>query len=631
MICGRCGAYADNVSLVCDQCGSLLSRPKEPEQDIQSFRQGKSQTSQKAGHDRVETDDIPVYGENDDQKNAHPDKQTPLHTNRSHHRRRLRKYEHEAGRPERRRGMPYTTGMPEAYLNRKNIKVRNPLSKHTVNWAIVFVAAVSVMLITAVAGFFYLTRTLQGQVIMARYNRATDSQAVWIVAEERLNEGYISEAITMLEQAWSMDQEKDPPIDHVDGLLLLCQAYEAGERLVDAVTLYTLLYQTIVPSRPEPYNHMIRIMLDNGEDREAGELMKTAYEKTQWETFRQRRIDLLPRTPETSLPSGRYSELKAVEFFSPQGYDVYYSNDADAVLPDEGLLYTDPIPLDEGITSFKVVCVSGRLIRDPMTTSYTIYLPSPSAPKARLAPGAYSKRQKVHLYTIDEDKNVRFYYTLDGSEPDIYDSPEYTGEAIALHTGNVNLKAIAVNTLGKISYAMDVKYRIDVKPYPEKVYDRTDTFGAFELMKTDWSVLQEQFGMETGIEEITIRGFNDPCRQYQYPWGYMTACVDKAGKTWNICQTVMNKAVCSLPRGIQFGDSSEAVTARFRDCTQPPGISGNRGLYYSDTGMGRFYRLSDHESMVKYTCLSQDGNVLSLEFFFADNHLTSVKHEYIVN
>lgn len=636
MICERCGAYVDDTSLVCFKCGSLLSRRKEPSQGVDAIRQGREGRPipdlkpPKPAHDaRPVNENGGLYGDFDLNKGTPSLLPEKLKSNRSRHSRKLRSFERDAGRPQMRRGVPSVTGGISVASVRKSVKPHNPVSRHSINWAKVAVACAAAVMLMIIGGYLYLTRTLQGQIVMARYDKAQDSQAMWIVGESYFDQGYITKAIETFEKAREMDMAKDPPVDNIDGLLLLGAAYEAGDRREDAEVLYELLYKQIVPSRPEPYRNLIRMMLDREEDREAGELMLKAFENTGVLTFRQQRTDLLPKSPETNLSAGRYTDFKDVEFTSPQGYDIYYSVEPEAVLPDEGTLYTGPIRLEEGTTTFHVVCVSGRLVSDPMTTSYTVYLPSPSSPKARLAPGAYSRKQKVHLYSVDKGEELKFFYTLDGSEPTVADAPEYTGEAIQLPTGNVTLKAITVNSYGKTSFVMEINYRIDVKPYPQKVYDKTDVFASFELMKTNLETFQEQFGPGVEAEQTeVVRGFEEPCRRFDYDWGHILVGQDRVNKKWYLIRIESGTALGGLPRNIEFGMSSEEVISKFRDGTQLPGASGVRGLYYSDSGMGRYYPLGDDKAMIKYTCRHTDGNALSLELYFTGDKLNGYKHWY---
>ena len=93
---------------------------------------------------------------------------------------------------------------------------------------------------------------------------------------------------------------------------------------------------------------MIRILLATGREPEAGELMQTAYQMTGQVTFRNQRTELLPTAPSVDLIAGYYEEKKTITLTSAQGYDIYYTFDAEAELPQDGVRYTEPLVLDEG-------------------------------------------------------------------------------------------------------------------------------------------------------------------------------------------------------------------------------------------------------------------------------------------
>ena len=636
MICQRCGAYVDNTSLVCVKCGSLLPRKKESVPGIDNIRQGKATAAVKRSAPGELPAESKIYGEEDNfgVPSAGVGKTSDaLKTGRSRHNRKLRSYERDAGRPHMQRGVPLNTDsihMPPIHRREKTV---NPISKRSVNWAKLAVAMLGVVLLVMLGVYFYLNNTLNGQVILARRDQATDSQAYWLLGEEYLNQGYITDAVDAFEKAREMDLEKTPAVDNIDGLLLLGAAYEAAARPKDAQALYTTLYEQIVPSRPEPYRNIIRLLMEQGLDREAGELMQKAFEKTGVLTFRQQRTDLLPKTPTTNLAAGRYDlakdlAYKSLEFSSSQGYDIYYTLDADAVLPQEGTLYTGPIELTEGNHYYRLVCVSGRLVSDPLSASYSVYLPLPPAPKSRLSSGTYTKRRTIYIYPSDGDEKCDLFYTMDGSEPNVEDSPQYTAEGIIPPSGKVKLKMIARNSLGKVSNASEVGYEFNVKPYQKPVYNNKDVFGEFELLKTDIATFEARFGKGSEVSEETLRGFDENCRRITYPWGNILIGRDRAKRNWVLVQVEMNTEICALPRGIRFGNTAQSVMDEFRDSTQPAGMSGNRGMYYSDTGVGRYINLGEGEGMIRYTCRHADGNTLGLEIYLMNDKVTKVKNWY---
>ena len=134
---------------------------------------------------------------------------------------------------------------------------------------------------------------------------------------------------------------------------------------------------------------------------EAADMMLKAYQNTDKESFRLEREDYIPETPQTSLNAGRYeiSKLEGnVHLTSPQGYDIYYTTDDSAQLPEEGILSTDGsfVPT-EGTVNLRAVCVSGDLVSDELSVNYSFYYPSPPAPKCNLAPNTYRKLREVSL------------------------------------------------------------------------------------------------------------------------------------------------------------------------------------------------------------------------------------------
>ena len=130
-------------------------------------------------------------------------------------------------------------------------------------------------------------------------------------------------------------------------------------------------------------------------------MMRLAYANTKRENYRLQREDYIPEMPEVNLQAGRYeiSNMKEdILITSPQGYDVYYTTDDNAVLPQEGLLAEDGkiVPV-EGSIKIRAVCVSGDLVSDPLAVSYTFFYPTPPAPKSNLAPNTYKSLRTVNL------------------------------------------------------------------------------------------------------------------------------------------------------------------------------------------------------------------------------------------
>ena len=138
--------------------------------------------------------------------------------------------------------------------------------------------------------------------------------------------------------------------------------------------------------------------------------MQTAYEMTGLTSFNTQREELLPSAPSVGTTAGNYEESKNLVLSSAEGYDIYYTFSETAVLPDEGVLYTEPIFITEGTWKLRAVAVNGNLVSDELNGTYRVVLPSPGTPGCNLAPATYQKRQRVRLRLNqdDEDKIALF-------------------------------------------------------------------------------------------------------------------------------------------------------------------------------------------------------------------------------
>jgi len=613
MLCERCGAYVPDDALTCDSCGTYLASARPRGQGMDSLRQGKApQRTATALDTRTGSH---VY----DEKGRVPSREeVPYQVHRGEDQRRSqrksRRLEEDAGRPNVKKGLPNPGSGARRQVRAQRVKPHH-VQKHMINWAHVSIAIVVLLLAAVVGAFFYLRETLPGQKMMIRAGQEGSCEAYWQVGEEYLAQGYLDKAIECFLIAREMEQDQDPPTDNIEGLLLLGSAYEAAERMEEAEALYVDLYTKLVPSRPEAYKSMIRLLLAQDRGPEAGELMKLAYEKTGMTSFRMQRDDLLPDSPETNLTAGRYSEKRKVELSSPEQYQVYYTTDPQAQLPQDGILYEAPIQLDEGTTAVRAVAVNGDLVSDPLNVSYTVIMPSPASPYIRLAPKEYKRRQSVYISPGDKNENVTIYYTIDGSTPDA-DSPIYTGEPVALPTGRVTMKAIAVNEYGKSSHAREVSWKISVKPYPKEEFTQNDTFKDFQLMKTTQDEFQSKYGKGTNETLVKVEGFEEACKQYTYDWGYAVFGRATTG-VWMVCQVHMTQKLCAGPRDTGIGDGLDEIIGKFKDMNQLESPSGNRGLYdIEDKGKGKLYKLADGNYSLQYRCITSDSSTIDLIYHF---------------
>lgn len=623
MLCPHCGAYAGENDILCPGCGTLLNHGENHDEGVRAIRQGR-RARENAGaapkpapaadggasrtfseQPRQTSTDIPLMA--DHQVFNADGEPMPVGYDR----------------PTRTTYGDTTRVQPmSAAASRR----RHTVTRRMVNWTHVGIAMFLLLMVAVVGVYLFLDKTDDGQRIMARMGKDASSAAMWEVGEEVLGTGDIDRAITMFESAREKDGEENI---NVSGLLTLGSAYEAAGRVDDAETLYREIYTDIVPSAPEAYRNVIRILLASDRQAEAGELMQTAYEQTGSNTFRQQRMELLPQTPTVDKTAGYYNQKQYVNLTSPQGYDVYYTFDDEAVLPDEGTLCTGTLYLEEGVWNLRAVAVSGELVSDPLSASYKVFMPSPQVPGYSLAPGTYERRQRIWLRPgkdNEKDTDITIYYTIDGSTPDA-DSPVWTGEPFYLPAGNVTLKAVAVNGYGKASNMLEVGYKFNFSPRPKDSYRVTDTANGLTLYATSREDFQAAYGTGDSMEEIWVQGFDDICQRYQYSWGYATMAKTKKG--WVLSDLYFTTSQFVGPRTTGIGNTEDDVVGKFRDMGQVASPSGNRGLYDNDYGTGKIYLNEDGTKTIRYIAYTADSHEWQLDYELGTNgKVQAIKMQY---
>lgn len=496
------------------------------------------------------------------------------------------------------------------------------------NWMFVLVACVVAFVLLLVGTYLFLTKTDEGQVIMARLGQDANANALWQVGEERLNNGDLAGAIDYFVKANELDGKENA---NVSGLLMLGNAYEADEQMEKAEEVYAYLYTEIVPSAADAYRNQVRIYLAQNRQKEAADLLAVAYKNTGVASFESQRTSILPPTPGASVTAGYYTAKQTISFAVAEDYDVYYTFNELNILPDEGVLYTEPLELGEGDWTLRAVAVSGDLVSDVMKGSYQIYMPTPLQPDVSLAPGTYEKRQKITLRpgkltaeqlernpgyaaTLDDEvaQTVTIYYTIDGSTPD-EDSPLYTtGDRIQMPGGNVTLKAISVNGYGKSSTIKEVGYKFQQKPWTKTKMTVNDVLGNWKLASTN----KDNFvkvcgeGKSTETEYSYVIGMEQ--EKVTYDWGY--ACFARL-KTANVLVEIyMTRNEFDAPRGTSIGNTESEVVALYKDYGQVESPSGNRGLYEDEIDKGKIYKQEDGSKIIRYRVETGDSHVWQLDY-----------------
>lgn len=628
MLCPHCGTYTDNEAIVCASCGRLLPRGEVQDAGVMSIRQGRRARADRAAGRTVPL--VPTGGASANEGNAlwAGVPEAPLGDG-------VKLYTDSEVYDEY--GLPMAGPIDRPNRTSRGTRVEPVVSEEKprfrrsqrsvfsrqINWMLVLVIGIAAAIVLAVGTLVFLTRTASGQRIMARMGMSASSTALWEVGTERLNVGDIDGAIDYFCQAIELDGEDNV---NVPGMLLLGSAYEAASLLDDAEALYTHIYTDIVPSAPDAYTNLIRILLAEERNPEAAELMKLAYQKTGVATFNNQRNQLLPQPPTCSPVAGFYEEVKNVSLISADEYPIYYTFDPNAKLPEDGILYTGSLRLDENTWPLRAVCVNGDLISDEFSATFRISMPSPTSPYASLAPMTYKQRQKLRIYQNierDNDPNITIYYTIDGSTPDA-DSPIYTGEPFWLPGGRVTLKAVSVNQYGKASNMLEVLYKIETGPYPLTAYTVDDTANGLRLNGTLYSDFVATYGEPTATEEITRQGFDGIVRKCTYSWGYAVFHSHKGNQL--LIELYFTTTQLKAPRSTGIGDTVDKVIGKYRDMGQVASPSGNRGLYSNESGTGKLYLNGNgtnraDESQIIYAAFPVDAQIIRYSTDTADSHI----------
>jgi tetratricopeptide (TPR) repeat protein len=455
-----------------------------------------------------------------------------------------------------------------------------------------------------------------------------------------MDEGDMDDSITAFRIADILDPE------NYDGLMLLGTAYELDDRNAEAEAVYLQLTETVNPSRSEAYTALISLYLDAGRDPEAANMMLTAYNNTDKENFYQQRKNFIPNAPQvdTDHLAGRYELEQQITVTSPQGYDIYYTLDNAAVLPDGGeLVKNNTVTIPEGTYTLRAVCKAEDLVSDEMSISYTVYYPTPPAPKCNLAPNTYYSLHTVSLRagTSTETKEERsaktkeqlakqdeqtFYYTIDGSTPDPEVSPVYDGTPIQLPSGSCTLRAVAVNGYGKQSSTLEVGYKFKVKPYPLNMYGDEDTFDGFKLNSTSAEDFKDSFGEPKATADTQYLTLTAEAQHLEYAWGY--AVFTLSSNKWQLVRIEMDDAIAGGPRGVGIGSSESEIVGAYKDMGMPANQDNSRNLYYSDQNVGVVLQNDDGTRTVQYTCYTTDSKLWVLQYVLKNDRCVKIVNYY---
>jgi len=463
-----------------------------------------------------------------------------------------------------------------------------------------------IILFVGSAGAYMLFQTESGQHMMATWGwEVARTDAYITLGRELLEQAYFTRSLEML----SVAVEREPK--NVDALVLMGQAYTELGRIEEAKAIYQSLISDIAPAHPSAYRNLIKILQQEGYHAEALALMKMASENaSSTQEFEVMLREYTPESPKFSWEEGRYNEEKDLTISVPEGQTVYYS--IDGTDPSESGLVYQPgmiIHIPEGKMTVKAIGFTQEgMPSEQIEANYTVIIPTPAAPKSNYASGVYKKAPKVTLRPGSEDKKendmiVAIYYTLDGRQATT-ESTLYT-EPIQLPIGDSRLRAIAVASNGKVSYEMNVTYKVEGNL--KNMFGSKDTFKNMELYKTGYKTFTKNWGTPKSYEVLPENEWYAPdMESYEavYNWGTARFCVKTKDGSAVLYYLDTTNSKMTAPRTTRIGMKADAVMAKYRDLGQAPlDADGNRLLYNLNSGnyqFGTYRKEADGNHAIHY-------------------------------
>ncbi|MCL1796123.1 MAG: chitobiase/beta-hexosaminidase C-terminal domain-containing protein, partial [Clostridia bacterium] len=378
------------------------------------------------------------------------------------------------------------------------------------NWVRLCIIAILCIVTLLVGAYVFLRQSDAGQLWLASMGREASMDAYHHLGRSLTLEGSITKAIRALEIAQSKDH------DNLEVLLDLGRAYLAAERIPEAEICFTRVIQ-VNRVHPEAYRRIIDIMREGGRNHEALSLSRIAFEQTEDSYFDTLYRQMLPKMP-TIVDKGRLGgsydeEIEIILDCDDDTVDILYTLDgSDPILNgiryDRGDMTREPIDRQRtgrnGVDrvrhgqqvlelletdgegqyyTLRAVSFKDEMYSEEFKQTYHVNKPRPSMPRANLSPGTYDTVRSVLLFPRTNKEDVEaIYYTTDGTEPTIYSTLFDADHPIQLRIGTTYLKAIAVNSYGKVSNVLIVQYYCKGKA--KSSMNENDIIDALRLYQT---------------------------------------------------------------------------------------------------------------------------------------------------
>ncbi|MDL2317538.1 chitobiase/beta-hexosaminidase C-terminal domain-containing protein [Eubacteriales bacterium OttesenSCG-928-A19] len=497
-----------------------------------------------------------------------------------------------------------------------------------VNWLRLCIIAVCCVVLLCVGIYLYLKGTSPGQRWLAANGREATTEAYHEVGRQFMSTGSISRAIWALEIAQSRDPES------LEILIDLGKAYSGNNQMDEAELAFSKAIQDY-EAHPDAYRLLANIMLDQGRNYEALQLVEMAMENSSGEFFETLHTQLLPSTPSVSQLGGRFEKEEVITLSTDEKDGViYYTLDGEDP-KESGILYqqategtkdtegtpAQEIQLLEGGWRLRAVVEKNGMYSKEQSQYYTVVKPSPDMPRSSLAPGKYDAVKNVSLRATGID-TIAIYYTTDGTEPvyRIEEDGEVTingrkfEEPITLRIGKTELRAIAVNSNEKVSNVLTVIYECGGRT--KTTMTEVDVIDNLKLFETTRSKFEAAYGAPQSEQPDGVDGLGEYIK-LNYSFGYATFLdTGREGREPVLVELSTTSTAFTAPRGTRVGMRMDDVIAEYRDDGGEERTNGDRLLYSRTDGrIGMYTKLSETEYKISYYFKQTNGQFMEISYY----------------
>ncbi len=265
-------------------------------------------------------------------------------------------------------------------------------------------------------------------IVLINHNQNSSYEYQMEQAESCIKDEEYEKAQNYLNRAVELEE------DSVEAWLLLADVYIAQDETEDAIQVLEKVLE-LEKDSTEAYEKLIEVYAGRKEYDEIAKIAENVTDNSIMDLF----SDYLVTAPVPDMEPGEYDDIISLEISSQQGTTTYYTLDGSD--PQQGEEYTEPVPLEEGETTIRLISQNELGIYSEETKGvYNIKFQEPDKPEVTPRGGTFSQPQQI---TVRVPAGCTAYYTWDGSDP-TENSERYTA-ALEMPEGNNIFSVILID------------------------------------------------------------------------------------------------------------------------------------------------------------------------------------------